>query len=226
MKKGSQYYGSNISFIDMLFNIIIVFVLLFFASIMLINEPAKKKDIEARADVIITMTWPDMSLHDMDLWVKVPDGKPIGYNHKENSYVFLERDDLGISNNFVIKDGVKTALAPRREVVSFRGKVPGRYVVNVQFFMAKTEDGKAVAFYDNTPIPVQVELVQINPSYKILARKEIIMTKTKEERTAFAFVVRDDAIADIELETEETFILDQAMAQGYHYGYPGQPTER
>jgi hypothetical protein len=222
MKKSSIYYGSNISFIDMLFNIIIVFVLLFFASLMLINEPAKKKDIEARADIIITMTWPDLSPHDIDLWLKVPEGQAIGYNHKENTYVFLERDDLGISNNFVIKDEKKVALSPRREVISFRGKIPGRYVTNINFFLPKTEDGKGVATYTGEPIPVIVELIQINPSYKILARKEIILTKSKEERTAFSFLVQNEIVSGIELDIEEPFILEQNPASGYHYS----PQER
>lgn len=212
MKTNRKYYGSNMSFIDMLFNIIIVFALIFFAAVLLINDPAKKKDIEAKADIIVTMSWPDQSPHDIDLWIKTPEGLPIGYTHKENSYLFLERDDLGISNNYIIKDGEKIALSPRREVASFRGKVSGRYVVNVQFFMGKTPDGKGLPTegYENISIPVQVELIQINPTYKILGKKEIILTIFKEERTAFAFIISDDIITDISTDIEEKFIFSSS----------------
>ena len=81
MKNFKQYYGSNISFIDMLFNIIIVFVLLFFVSIMMMNPVSKKSDIESKADLLIVMSWPDFSNHDIDLWVKPPEGPAVFYNH-------------------------------------------------------------------------------------------------------------------------------------------------
>jgi len=206
MKDYRHYHGSNISFIDMLFNIIIVFVLLFFVTVMLMNPQSKKEDIESKADILITMSWPDHSPHDIDLWVKPPNGVPIFYNHRENSFVFLDRDDLGISNNFVIKDGVKTPLAPRREVMSFRGKEPGRYVANVHFYLPKTPDGTKADTYDGTPIPVVVELTQINPVYKILAKKEIILTFVKEERTAFSFIIRDDVVTELTMDVEEPFL--------------------
>lgn len=208
MKRNNvKYYGNNISFIDMLFNIIIVFALIFFAAVLLMNEPAKKKDVETKADIIVTMSWPDKSPHDIDLWIKVPDGFPIGYRHKENSYLYLDKDDLGISNNFIIKDGERIPLGPRREVISFRGKVPGRYVVNTFFYMCKTEDNKEKETYDGPPLPVIVELIQINPVYKILRRKEIMLTAVKEERTAFSFIIRDDMITEIDDDIEEPFVL-------------------
>lgn len=203
-RRNTKYHGSNLSFIDMLFNIIIVFALIFFAAVLLINEPTKKKDIEAKADVIITMTWPDKSPHDIDLWLKTPEGVPISYGHRENTYVFLERDDLGIKNNYVWKDGEKVVLTPRREVMSFRGKMNGRYVVNTVFFYAYSTDGEK-GKYDGTPVPVVIELVQINPEYRVLKRKEIILTHVKEERTAFSFIVNGDEITDIDDEIEEPF---------------------
>ena len=209
INKHRNYHGSNISFIDMLFNIIIAFVLLFFAAILLINPPAKKKDIEAKADLIITMSWQDLSPHDIDLWVKPPDGHNIGFTSKENSYIFLERDDLGVTNNFVMKDGVKVTLPTRREVISFRGKIPGRYVVNAHFYMAKDNEGASrPEVYDGVPVLVIVELIQINPTYKILARKEIKLENVKQEKTAFSFIIRDDLVTSIDTETEEHFILN------------------
>lgn len=210
--RGSQYYGSSISFIDMLFNIIMLFVLLFFAAIMLINPDAKKKDIEAKADMIITMTWPDNSPHDMDLWVLPPDRSVIGYTHMGNSFMFLERDDLGWSNNFTMMEGHRVELPTRREVITFRGKENGRYVVNVHFFMSKdVRTGKA-GESPAQPVPVKVELVQINPKYKILASKELPMANAKEEKTAFSFTIRDGEITDIDLETDQKIIADNQVS--------------
>lgn len=206
MKNYRGYHNNNISFIDMLFNIIVVFVLLFFISIMIMNPPSKKKDIEAKADVLIVMTWPDFNPHDIDLWIKPPNDIPIYYNRRENSFLFLDKDDLGSTNNYVMQDDKKVYLPSRREVVSFRGREPGRYVANVHFYLPKTVNEEVMTSYDNTPIPVTVELIQINPAYKILARKEILLTRVKEEKTAFSFIVTDDAISNIVIDIEEPFI--------------------
>jgi hypothetical protein len=198
----------------MLFNIIIVFALIFFAAVLLMNEPTKKKDTEAKADMIVTMSWPDLSPHDVDLWIKAPDGAPIYYSHKENSYLFLDRDDLGVSNNYIVKDGEKIQLSVRREVASFRGMAPGRFVVNSMFYAAKKIDGTVEV--DKSviePIPVVLELIQINPVYKILARKEMILTEVKEQKTAFSFIIRDGLITDIDTETEEPFAYQAAEGQ-------------
>jgi len=215
MKNYKHYHGSNISFIDMLFNIIIAFVLMFFIAIMYMNPAAKKKDLEAKADIIITMSWPDNNPHDIDLWLKPPEGSAIYYSAKENSFIFLDRDDLGASNNFIIKDGVKEMLATRREVISFRGKMSGRYVVNSVFYMAKTESGVTLdpSTYVGTPVPVTIEMVQINPVYKIIAKKNILLS-IKEEKTAFSFIIRDEEITDIDLETEEKFAQSSTGFEG------------
>lgn len=208
MKYNKTYHGNNISFIDMLFNIIIVFVLLFFMAIMLMNPISKKNEIEAKADLLVVMTWPDNSPHDIDLWIKPPKGRAIGFTNRDSSYLFLDRDDLGASNNYTIVDEKKILISTRREVLAFRGKAPGRYVVNVQFFLPKGNDGKQIYSYDGTPVTVNVEFVQINPVYKILSKKEIILTAVKEEKTAFSFIIRDDDVAEIDNTTEEHFILD------------------
>lgn len=210
MKFNRAYHGNNISFIDMLFNIIIVFVLLFFIAILLMNPVSKKDDIVAKADLLVTMTWPDHNPHDIDLWIKPPNGSAIGFTHKENSYLFLDRDDLGASNNFTVINGQKASISIRREVMSFRGKEPGRYIVNIQFFLPKEPSGFQLYSYDGTPVPVIIELVQINPTYKILAKKEISLTAVKEEKTAFSFIIRDDTVTEIDIVTEEHFIMNHS----------------
>lgn len=211
--RGSQYYGSNISFIDMLFNIIMLFVLLFFAAIMLINPDTKKNDIEAKAEMIITMSWPDNSPHDIDLWVNPPDKSPIGYSHSGNTYLFLERDDLGSSNNFIIKDGKRVQIPTRREVMTFRGLPDGRFVVNVFFYSAKSSaTGKTDSFDEKNPLPIVVEMIQINPKYKVMIRKEVRLARIKEEATAFSFIIKDGEITDIDTSTDEKFVL---QAHGY-----------
>jgi hypothetical protein len=206
-RRGNQYYGSSLSFVDMLFNIIMLFVLLFFAAVLLMNAPAKKKDIESKADMMIAMSWPDNSPHDIDLWIKVPDGTLIGYPNKENSYLHLERDDLGITNNYIPQDERNIGIAPRREVISFRGKVNGRYITNIHYYAAKNAEGRIIPKSPGK-VPVVVELIQINPTYRVLSRKEIILESLKEEKTAFSFIILDNQVMEIEQDIEEPFISE------------------
>lgn len=202
-----RYHGNSIAFIDMLFNIVIVIVLLFFITVLFMNPPVKKNDIKAKADIIITMSWPDFNPHDIDVWIKPPEGPAIGYRNKENSYLFLDRDDLGMSNNYIFRDGKKVPVSTRREVISIRGKTPGRYIVNVFFFQAKGEEA-----YNILPVPVVVEMVEINPKYRILVKKEVVLTRRAEERTAFSFIVQNDLVTDITDNIEEPFILTEQIA--------------
>jgi hypothetical protein len=200
-RKNNTYHASSISFIDMLFNINMLFVLLFIGAFLLINPQAKKKDIESKAEMLVILTWPDNSPHDIDLWLKTPDDI-IGYPHRENTYVHLERDDLGITNNFVPgKSKDQAEISARREVIVFRGKRDGRYVANVHFFMAKQKDGSVG--WDGVPVPVTVELIQVNPTYEILSKKDIILTDPGQEETAFSFIISDDKVTEIDKNADE-----------------------
>ena len=51
-------YGSQVAFIDLLFNTLVGFVFLFVMAFILINPVAKKSNVELNAEFIITMKWP------------------------------------------------------------------------------------------------------------------------------------------------------------------------
>lgn len=68
-------YVSNLAFIDLLFNLILGFVMLFLISFLLINNPAKTSEIEYKAEIMIVMSWQDDHEGDIDLWVETPNGK-------------------------------------------------------------------------------------------------------------------------------------------------------
>ena len=209
-KRHNQYHGSSLSFIDMLFNIIILFVLLFFVALLTMNPDSKKKDIESKADLMIVMTWPDNSPHDIDLWLKTPETL-IGYPHRENSYAHLEQDNLGMANNFIMKDNERIEIPSRREVITFRGTPNGRYVVNINFFAAYGPDA------GNAPIvPVTVELIQINPSYRVLVKKDLTLERVKQEKTAFSFVIRENEVTDIDNDLDEPFLGTYSGASENH----------
>ena len=61
----------NLSFLDMVFNLVLAFAFLFLMSFLLIRpiEPVSKPAVEMKAECVITVAWPDGSLDGQDLWV-------------------------------------------------------------------------------------------------------------------------------------------------------------
>ena len=75
-----QRVRSDLAFLDMVFNMVLAFALLFVMSFLLIRPPAEtKKAVEMKAEFVITLSWPDGALDDQDLWVLMPNGQQVGY---------------------------------------------------------------------------------------------------------------------------------------------------
>jgi hypothetical protein len=187
----------------MLFNINMLFVLLFFAALMLMNPEANNKNIEVKSDLMIVMTWPDYNPNDIDLWIKAPPNDIIGYPRRENYYLHLERDDIGASKAYLANNKIDNGI--RREVIMFRGKTDGRFVVNVNYFEAKDKTGMVLK-HGATPVPVHIELIQINPEYKIIDKKDITLDRVKQEETAFSFLIQEGNVTQVDTESTEHFI--------------------
>ena len=85
-------YKSTIAFVDLLFNILVGFVFLFLVAFLMINPVAKKADIEKKAEFLITLSWPNDSPQDIDLWVMDPHKNKVGFASKEKGLVHLERE--------------------------------------------------------------------------------------------------------------------------------------
>ena len=114
MSARSRKYNSNLSFVDLLFNMLLGFIVLFVIAFILINPPDPNKKVDPKAEFLITMDWPDHAKQDIDLWLKVEPilGNPIfaGFSTQQNKYAHLDRDDLGD----------KTDVSPlNREVYSY-----------------------------------------------------------------------------------------------------------
>ena len=58
MAKPKGKYHSNVSFLDLLFNLVVGFVMLFIIAFLLIRPIAENKQIEQKAEYIISVTWP------------------------------------------------------------------------------------------------------------------------------------------------------------------------
>ena len=184
-------YGSQVAFIDLLFNTLVGFVFLFILAFILINPIAKKSNVEIVAEFIIKINWPSDSPDDIDLWMRDPLGNYVGFKSKDVGLMSLARDDLGTSNDTVYDPKGKPIIVYRNEeMVTIRGIVPGEYIVNVHWYnkkVAVVEMGEK----NYVPLPVQVQVEKINP-YNVVYAREVTLDRKGDETTVVRFTVNED----------------------------------
>ena len=166
-------YGSQIAFIDLLFNTLVGFVFLFVLAFILINPVAKKSNVEVIAEFIITTTWPDNSADDIDTWVRDPAGNIVGFKQKDRGLMNLDRDDLGRANDTIeTLNGEKILVRQNIEHVTIRGIIPGEYIVNVHLYRrSPRHEVLEEDYFENIPVRVNVE--KLNP-YGVVYIKELL----------------------------------------------------
>ena len=87
-------------FYDMLFNMLIAFVFCFIVALLAMNpQKTKAGDVPAKAEYIITVSWPDNDPNDLDAWVQGPGGDVVWFRQREAGLLHLDRDDRGVSND-------------------------------------------------------------------------------------------------------------------------------
>ena len=101
-----RIYYNNTSFLDLLFNTLVGFVLLFIIAFLSINPSNKDADIKTKAEFVITVTWNVNCKDDVDTWLQDPAGNVLHFKQKDIGLAHLDRDDLGIINDRItLQDG-------------------------------------------------------------------------------------------------------------------------
>lgn len=180
-KKGQ--YHSNTAFLDLLFNTLVGFVMLFIIAFLLISPIKKKKEIEQKAEYVITVVWPNEHTDDVDTWLEDPTEKLMSFRNKEIGLLHLDRDDLGHLNDTQYVPGVGKINYPHnREITTIRGVMPGEYVLNIHMYR---KDGPE-------PVPVTVTLEKLNPTVKLVYTVTVILSQKWEEKTIIRFTLDID----------------------------------
>jgi hypothetical protein len=172
----------------MLFKGLQVVAFMFFLAYLAINSEAKQGNIDTKARMLVTVSWPDNHPDDIDTYVEDPQGNIVWYHVMEAGMMSLDRDDRGDYKNMILVNG-KTIRNPiRQEIVQMRALIPGEYVVNIHHYLATTPD----------PVPVSVTVEKINPKVEIVYYDRLFLDHTGDEKTAVRFTVSEDGkITDI-----------------------------
>ena len=178
-------------FYDMLFNLLIAFVFCFIVALLAMNpKTSKAGDVPAKAEYIVTLSWPDYDPNDIDTWVRNPAGDVVWFRNREAGLMVLDRDDRGESNNSIVVDGRRIVTPFRQEVVTVRGVVPGEYVVNAHYYESKevnTSNPKV-----GQPVNVTLSVVRVNPRAEVVFQGQHRLAKRGDEATLVRFSIRGD----------------------------------
>jgi uncharacterized membrane protein YqiK len=169
-------------FYDMLFNMLIAFVFCFVVALLAFNPKARKSgDIPAKAEFMVTVSWPDGNPNDIDTWVQEPSGKVLWFRQRDAGLLHLDRDDRGAKNATVLVNGREFSSPIRQEIVTLRGVLPGEYVVNAHYYDSK----------DQMPVDVTVTVVKVNPQAEIVFNGTQQIPAKGDERTLVRFTLDD-----------------------------------
>lgn len=172
-------------FYDMLFNLLIAFVFCFIVALLAMNPKALKAgDVPAKAEFIMTLTWPDGNPNDMDIWAQGPSGELVWFRGREAGLMHLDRDDRGLENDTIIVNGRKIINPLNQEVVTIRGIAKGEYVINAHYYETK----------DQLPVDVTLSVVKVNPKAEIVFYGQQTLAKKGDEVTMVRFTINDEGV--------------------------------
>jgi hypothetical protein len=184
----SRYYrapAGNDAFTDLLFNALLGFAFMFFIAFMLIAKPEQTGKIDAKAEFLITVSWPDHHPDDIDVLVEDPRGKILWFDNKDTGVMHLDRDDRGSFQDQIIIDGKKISNPINQETVSLRAWIPGEYVVNILHYKANYK----------APVRVSVKVEKLNPVVTLIYYGTHELNRVGMELTATRFVLDSTGVA-------------------------------
>lgn len=170
--------STTTAFLDVLFNTILGFFILLILTMVLVNPKAKNKteDISLKAEIVVSISWPDNNTDDVDLLVQIPTGDIVFFRKKEAPLANLDRDDTGVNSDVIVIDGVRTISNTNWENVTIRKKIAGKYVVNVLMYN-KREDSTT---------PVNIKVIGLNP-FRLIHQGKVFLDSAHQEETAVVF---------------------------------------
>lgn len=185
------------AYIDLLLNVLTGIIFLFVLTTLLIQAPKKAEEagIKKNAEFIITATWDGAQDCDVDMWVRDPLGNVVSFQQFSTGLMNIERDDLGFSGDYFYDSQGKLILkaSENKEIWTLRGKQEGKFVLNLHLYSCRIETTR-VPIFQKINVPVEIELVKLNPSYQIIAKETIILTHVWDEQTVFIFNIEGNIV--------------------------------
>jgi hypothetical protein len=213
MKRDKNRYASWMAFVDFLFNYTIAFSFLFIVAFMMIRPQSNSEaQVKAKAEFILTMTWPDEAFDDIDLWLQLPSGEKVWYNHKNAEFATLDRDDLGAPGDLYRlhpsdpTDLRKGLIKLNREVITLRAIVPGRYVAAAHVYNVHDTVNEFTT-KQKLPYDAKLEIQKINPRVMTVANSVVSLQRVGQSSSFVAFTIDENGdVTSIEQNPNDSII--------------------
>ena len=174
-----QKYEEQDVFTDLLFNALLGFAFMFAIAFMLINSSDESGNIDTKAEVLISVQWPDQHPDDVDAVVEDPQGGLVWYHNRDSGLMHLDRDDRGNLADNINVSGEVISNPINQETVTVRGLQSGEYVINLLHCKSNFKD----------PLPVMVKVEKLNPTVELIYYGEHFLNGVGDEITALRFLV-------------------------------------
>lgn len=168
---------SGTVFRDVIFLALLVFVIMVYILILHFNPPTEESDAEPPGNLIFEISWPDKINSDIDLWVKAPGERAVGYSNKSGSELLnYLRDDLG---------NHKDPSFANFENVYSRGLRDGEYIVNLHYYRRNSR-------VKDVPVFIGVYLKpEIGGKKQTLFETRVVLDRPGKEITVVRFTMAD-----------------------------------
>ena len=167
------------AFTDLLFNSLLGFAFMFAIAFMLISDPSDGGKIDSKAEILISVRWPDQHPDDVDAIVESPQGGLVWYHNRDTGLMHLDRDDRGIFADKMNVNGATISNPINQETITIRALQSGEYVVNLLHYQAN---------YDQ-PLTVDVKVEKLNPEVELVYFGSHELEGVGDEKTAVRFTV-------------------------------------
>ena len=157
-----------------------------FMSFAMINPVPESGKVDPKAEMMITVTWPDANTDDVDTYVADPASNIVWYTRREAGLIHLDRDDRGMFRDVIELNGKTIENPLNQEIISFRGLSDGAYTVNIVHYIANGGN-----------LPVQVKVEKLNPKVTLVFDDTITLTGTGDERTAVRFTLDGQEVKNV-----------------------------
>lgn len=190
----------DISFLDFLFNLLTVFVIIAIIAVIHMNPPTKKADAPKKAEFLITVEWTKKSDNDIDVWLDDGELKPLSFRNKQKAPFFLDRDDTGTNiDSYITSTGEIKSIPINREVITSRGwPENGVYYVNLHLYNKRDKE------IDDS---IEVTIVSLNP-YKLIYNRTVTILNNWEEKDLVSFEIYNSQIIELTDDHKYFYVQD------------------
>ncbi|MDG1430891.1 MAG: hypothetical protein P8L68_07000 [Paracoccaceae bacterium] len=174
-------------FSALLFNSLKAITFMFFISFAMINKPADEGKVDPKAEMLVTVSWPDNNPDDVDTYVMNPAGNIVWYTQREAGLMHLDRDDRGMFKDVVLFNDKEITNPLNQEIISFRGLEDGEYIVNIVHYIANS----------TAHLPVSVKVEKLNPSVRVIFYQTLNLAGKGDEQTAVRFTLKGEEVINV-----------------------------